>query len=171
MYSKLLAFLLFSSTISFAQNKAIKSLATKLGYVQRDSVLFHLKEYDTNVKIFDAFQKQLSAALEVKQLELQSKRKEYEEKEKSLTAEQKQEKALSIQKLEQEIKDFNTDAQQQLIKKQSELLNPLNEKIDKAINAVANKYGYTHIADKKNFYFVSPAFDVTNLVIEEANKK
>ncbi len=166
-FSLLLVFLAYTS---FAQSKVEKVIATKIGYIQRDSVMFHLKEYDTNVKIFDAFQKQLSATLEVKQLELQSKRKDYDEKEKSLTVEQKQARMKELQKLEQDIKDFNIDAQQQLIKKQNDLLNPLNEKINKAIDIVANKNGYTHIADKKNFYFVAPAFDVTDLVTEEANK-
>jgi len=168
---ELIVFWLLLSTTSFAQNKASKPLATKVGCIQRDSVLINLKEYDTNVKIFDAFQKQLIATLEVKQLELQSKKKEFEEKQNTLTLEQRQEKTLLFQKLEQEITDFNADSQQQLVKKQGELLNPLNEKIDKAIELVAQKYSYTHITDKKNFYFVNSAFDATNQVIEEANKQ
>jgi Skp family chaperone for outer membrane proteins len=47
---------------------------------------------------------------------------------------------------------------------------PLNEKILKAIDVVAKAKGFTHITDRKNFYFASPSFDVTKQVTEEANK-
>jgi Skp family chaperone for outer membrane proteins len=72
--------------------------------------------------------------------------------------------------LDQELSKLRQDANQKIAQKERDLLVPLNEKIIKAIEIVAKAKGYSHITDRKNFYFVSPSFDVTTTVTEEANK-
>src|SRR5690606_40416765 len=103
-------------------------------------------------------------------LEFEQKLKDYQENEKKYTEEQKQAKFADLQKLDQDLNQLRTNANNQIAQKEKELLVPLNEKILKAIEIVAKAKGYSHITDRKNFYFVSPSFDVTQLVIEEANK-
>jgi len=49
--------------------------------------------------------------------------------------------------LEKRISDFQTNAQNDLQKKQDELLNPIIEKAKNAINEVAKENGYTYILD------------------------
>ena len=98
-------------------------------------MLFHLKEYNTNVKIVDDFQKQL---------ELISLIKEFNVKGNTLTVEQK---------IEQEITILIQIRSRTDKKKQSDFLNLHNEKTNIAIAAVATHNGYTHISDKKNYCF------------------
>ena len=155
---------------SFAQKKTENTPLQKLGYILYDSVLVHVNSYSTQVKLNEAYQKQLNAEYEMKKLELETKLKEYGEKQATLSEEQKKAKQQELQKMDGELHAFAQEAQKKLAQKEQELVAPLNEKIGKAIEAVAAKYGYTHIADKKNFYYVSSAFDVTKLVVEEANK-
>ena len=167
-------FLLITSfyTVSFSQKNTASAnpLAVKLGYLEVDSVLVKLKESPAQVKILEAYQKQLNAAYDFKKLELDTQYKGYQEKEKTMTEEQKKSMSQEIIKMDQELQEFTKDAQQKTSQKQNDLLVPMYEKISKAIGIVAKNNSYTHIADKKNFYFVSPYFDVTDLVTEEANK-
>jgi outer membrane protein len=153
-----------------AQKAAPASEPFKVGYINIDSVLVNLKDYPTQVKILEAYQKQLTAQFEVKNLEFEQKYKDFQEKEKGFSDEQKKEKFADLQKLDQELAKMRNEANQEIGKKENELLVPLNEKILKAIEVVAKAKGYSHITDKKNFYFVLPSFDVTQLVIQEANK-
>ena len=154
----------------FAQKKTDNTPAQKLGYILYDSVLVHVNSYGTQVKLNEAYQKQLNSEYEMKKLELETKLKEFGEKQATLSEDQKKAKQQELQKMAGELQAFAQEAQKKLAQKEQELVAPLNEKIGKAIEAVAAKYGYTHIADKKNFYYVSSAFDVTKLVVEEANK-
>ena len=160
----------FITSMLFSQKKAETKASAAIGTIQRDTVLVKLKEYDTQVKLNEAFQKQLTAEYDMKKLELETKLKAFGEEQAKLSAEQKQAKQQELQKMDGELQAFAKEAQQKLVKKEQELVAPLNDKINKAIEVVAQKYGYTHIAEKKNFYYVSNAFDVTKLVIEEANK-
>lgn len=157
--------------VSFAQKTtATASEPFKLGYINVDSVLVKLKEYPTQVKILEAFQKQLTAEFEVKNLEFETKYKEFQEKEKTYTEDVKKAKIEDLQKLDQELGKLRQESNQKIANKEKDLLVPLNEKILKAIEAVAKAKGYSHITDRKNFYYVLPGYDVTKLVIEEANK-
>jgi outer membrane protein len=166
-----LAVLCFLTVTIFSQKKVEqKTIQCLVGTIQRDSVLVKLKEYEPAVKIQEAYQKQLNAEYDMKKLELETKLKEYGEKQATFTEEKKQSKQQELQKMDNELQKFGQEAQQKLVQKEQELVAPLNDKIAKAIELVAAKYGYTHIADKKNFYYVSSAFDVTKLVVEEANK-
>ena len=160
---------IFQASVSFCQGKSGPAISTqKLGYILYDSVLVHVNNYPTQIKLNEAYQKQLNAEYEMKKLELETKLKEFGDKQATLSEEQKKAKQQELQKMDGELQSFAQEAQKKLAKK--ELVAPLNEKIAKAIEAVAAKHGYTHIADKKNFYYVSSAFDVTKLVVEEANK-
>ncbi len=166
-------FIMSISLITFAQKNAAPVTATetqKIGYINVDSVLIKLKDYPTQVKILEAFQKQLTAEFEVKNLEFETKYKEFQEKEKTYTEEQKKTKIEELQNLDQELNKLRQEANQKIAQKEKELLVPLNEKILKAIEIVAKAKGYSHITDRKNFYFASPSFDVTLQVTEEANK-
>jgi outer membrane protein len=165
-----LMFSVFSLQVLAQKKQETKSAICQIASVHRDSVLVNLKEYPVQVKILEAFQKQLQSEFEFKQLELDAKVKEYQEKEKTFTEAQKQEKTQELQNSENELKKFKQEAQQKLQQKEKELLQPMNEKINKAIEAVALKKAYTQIIDRKFTYFSLPACDATQLVIEEANR-
>lgn len=161
----------FAFLNSFSQKKQdVKPMTCQIATIQRDSVLVKLKEYPTQVKMLEAYQKQLQSEYDFKDLELQTKLSEYQEQEKNYSEEQKQVKIQALQTLDAELKKFSQEAEQKLVNKEQELLLPMNEKINLAIAVVAEKNGYRQVIDSKSCYFVDPLCDATNLVIEEANR-
>lgn len=162
--------LVFVAKAQSSKSGVATSEITKIGYIYIDSVLVNLKDYPTQVKILEAFQKKLTAEFEVKSLEFEQKFKEYQENEKKYSEEERKKKYAELQVLDQELTKMRNEANNQIAQKERDLLVPLNEKILTAIERVAKAKGYSHITDRKNFYYAVPAFDVTKLVIEEANK-
>ena len=96
--------------------------------------------------------------------------KVYQEKESTFSAAVKESIVGELQKLDGELKKFNSEAEQKLTKKEQELLQPMNDKINAAIDAVALREGYFQVIDKKSVYFSKAICDATQFVIEEANK-
>jgi len=172
MKNTLILTLILCSLSALSQKKIETKPTTncQIATIQRDSVMVKLKEYPTQLKMLEAFQKQLQSEYDFKKLELETKVKNYQENEKSFTDGQKQEKVQDLQKLDEELKRFGQEAEQKLLKKEQELLQPMNEKIFKAIETVAIKQGYMQILDRKSVYFSLTACDATKMVIEESNK-
>ncbi len=161
----------YYSGLICAQKKAeTKTAVATMATIERDSVMVHLNSYATQLKLNEAFQKQLNAEYDMKKLEFETRLKAFAEEQAKMPENQKLAKQQELQKMDGELQTFAKEAQQKLVKKEQELSTPLNEKITKAIEIVAQKYGYSHITEKKNFYYAATAFDVTKLVTEEANK-
>ena len=162
---------IYSQSLLVASNCiGIKPTFRQISTILRDSVVVKLKEYPTQVKMLEAYQKQLQSEYDFKKLELDTKVKNYQDNEKAYNDAQKQEKVQELQNLDADLKKYSQEAEQKLFKKEQELLQPMNDKINMAIEAVANKQGYAQIMDRKSVYFSLPVCDATKLVIEEANK-
>jgi len=163
--------LIFTVKFAFTQKKQeTKQTNCQIATIQLDSVLVKLREYPTQVKILEAYQKQLQSEYDFKKLELDTKVKNYQDNEKAYNDAQKQEKVQEIQTLENDLKKFGQEAEKKLLKKEQELLQPMYDEINKAIESVAVKNGYQQIIDKKNTYYSITTCDVTTSVTEEANK-
>jgi outer membrane protein len=163
--------LFFSAQFAFTQNKQVVKLSVcQTATIQRDSVLVKLKEYKTQVSLLEAFQKQLQSEFDYRKLEFETKLKDYQEKESTFSAIVKEAIMSELQKLDDELKKFNAEAERKLMKKEQDLLQPMNDKINAAIDAVALREGFVQVIDKKFVYFSKAVCDATQLVIEEANK-
>jgi len=162
--------LMFSSQVFSQKKQETKTITCQTATIQRDSVLVKLKEYKTQVSLLEAFQKQLQSEFDFRKLEFDTKLKDYQEKESTFSAAVKESIVNELQKLDGELKKFNSEAEQKLAKKEQEVLQPMNDKINAAIDAVALREGYFQVIDKKSLYFSKAVCDATQLVIEEANK-
>jgi outer membrane protein len=120
--------------------------------------------------MLEAYQKQLQSEYDFKKLEFDTKVKNYQENEKAYTDVQKQYKVQELQNLDADLTKYSQEAEQKLMKKERELLQPMYDEINKAIESVATKNGYQQVIDQKNTYYSITSCDVTTLVIEEANK-
>jgi Skp family chaperone for outer membrane proteins len=171
MRVSLLIIFIASASFLFSQNKGAGKVATcQTATIQRDSVLVKLKEYKTQVSLLEAFQKQLQSEFDYRKLEFDTKLKSYQEKESTFSLLEKESIMNELQKLDDELKKFNAEAEQKLMKKEQELLQPMNDKINAAIDAVAQREGFFQVIDKKFVYFSKAVCDATQLVIEEANR-
>lgn len=67
-----------------------------------------------------------------------------------LTPKQQQEKELEIQKDQQQLQQFEQSIQSQIAKKREDLLGPILQKVDNAIQAVGKEGGYTMVFDSSS---------------------
>src|SRR5690606_29250971 len=113
-----------------------------------------MPDYDTAMKSYNAFGQELTNALELMQVELNNKYDQFTKEEKNLTDLVKANRAQEITDMQTRLSNFQQQAQVQLQEKQAELLNPIIEKANNAINAVAKEGGYIYIYDVRTLVYV-----------------
>lgn len=127
----------------------------KIGYTNAEYLLGLLPEAKQIEADLTAYEKQLQNQLQAKYSELQKKIATYQSNEATYNDLVKTDKQNEIQNLQQSLQEFQVNAEQSMMKKRNDLLEPAVEKIGNAIKAVAEENNYTHI-----FSAGSPGFDV-----------
>jgi len=120
----------------------------KIGYTDIESVLSQMPEYKTASTELETFQRKLEERFRIKNEYAQSKLQEYYDNERNLTMDQKKAKEEELMKLDEELKQFEKDAQLELQGKQETMLNPIREKTLKAVEQLAAEKSYTYILNK-----------------------
>ena len=149
---KVFGILLFAALIFTAQDGLAQSFKT--GHINRDDIIMGMADYDTAMKKYNACDQELTNALELMQVELNNKYDQFTKEEKNLTDLVKANRAQEITDMQTRISNFQQQAQVQLQEKQAELLNPIIEKANNAINAVAKEGGYIYIYDVRTLVYV-----------------
>jgi outer membrane protein len=117
----------------------------KIGYTNPDYLISNMpeaKQIESDLKVHE---QQLSSQLEAKSKDFQAKYQEYQQNAQNMIPEVRADKEQELQNLQQSIQKFQQDAQMSLQRKSGELLQPVYEKIQTAIDEVAKANGYTHI--------------------------
>lgn len=117
----------------------------KIGYTNAEYILSNMpeaKEIEAELKDYET---QLTAQLESKSRDFETKLAEYQRTAENMIPEVRADKERELQGLQQSIQKFQQDAQTSLGRKQGELLQPAFDKIQKAIDEVAKANGYTHV--------------------------
>jgi outer membrane protein len=131
--------------VSAGQNVIAQNI--KFGHINSDELIRALPEYDSaNVKL-DKFRTELINALELMSVELNTKNEAYTKESKNLSDIVKQAKEQELVDMNRRIQEFQTNAQTQLQDKNTELMNPIFVKMDKAIKDVGKENGFTYIFD------------------------
>ena len=149
---KVFGILLFAALFLTAQDGFAQSFKT--GHINRDDIIMAMPDYDTAMKSYNAFGQELTNALELMQVELNNKYDQFTKEEKNLTDLVKANRAQEITDMQTRISNFQQQAQVQLQEKQAELLNPIIEKANNAINALAKEGGYIYIYDVRTLVYV-----------------
>ncbi len=139
----------------------------KLGHLNSNNLLEAMPERSTAQKTLQDFSKQLEDQLVSMQEELEKKYNEFLEKKDSMTELIRKNKEEELMSLQQRIQTFQTNAQQELQKKEQELIMPIVDKAKKAIEDVAKENAYTYIFDTGSgaiLYFPKDADDILPLV-------
>jgi outer membrane protein len=79
--------------------------------------------------------------------ELQSKVKQYDTEAAAQTDEENAKRLQEVQGMEQSIRQYQAQAQQELQKKEFDLLKPITEKAQAAISKVADAMGFDYVLD------------------------
>jgi len=131
--------LIFSTCISLAQN------TVKIGYTNPEYIVSQMPEYKQIESDLKTYEKQLQAQLDAKLKDYQAKLEDYQKNMSTYPDIVKQDKEKELINLQNNIKEFEENAMSSMQKKQGTLLDPLLDKIQKAIDAVAAENGYTYI--------------------------
>jgi outer membrane protein len=121
--------------------------AFKFGHINSDELIQTMPEYDSATVKLEKFRKELVNALELMQVELNTKSEAYQKESKNLSDIVKQTKEQELMDMNKRIQDFQSNAQTQLQNKQTEVFQPIYTKVDKAIKDVGKENGFLYVFD------------------------
>ncbi len=128
------------SNFAFGQSKSLK-----IGYTNVDYILSQMPESKQIEAELKTYKTQLDNQLQTKIKDFQEKYAAYEKGASTMTDVIRMDKEKQLQNLQEEIEEFQKNAQTSLQKKEVTLLQPALDKIQKNIDLVAKESGYTYI--------------------------
>jgi outer membrane protein len=143
----------------------------KIGYVDVERILDSIPGKEEVKKILEEESNVWRNQAEEKMKELQQLRDDYESQKLILSPEKKKSKEDEIKLKEQEFNQLWAELQDKAQKRNAELTQPILEKAEKAINAIAEREKYSLIFDSSvaSIVFAVAEMDLTDQVIEELN--
>jgi outer membrane protein len=134
-----LALTLTGATQLFAQKKT--------GHIDAAALVESMPEKKKAQSDMETYAKGLQDQLKIMSGEFDKKYQEYLAQEKSMSELVKNTKAKELEDLQGRIKDFQGKAQEDIQKKEQDLMTPIIEKAKKAIEAVAKEKGIAYVFD------------------------
>jgi outer membrane protein len=155
--------LLFISTSSFSQNQL------KIGHVNYDEIMQALPERDSAKAVLEKETKEMQASYEQLTADYNKLYDDYQKGLSSYSATVRKTREDELIDKQKRLSEFEKNATATLQDRNAELVKPIIEKINKAINKVATDNGFTYILDisKGSVVFVSKeSQNITPLVIK-----
>ena len=121
--------------------------AQKFGRINSQEIFASMPETKSAETELQAYAQELSAQIETLQVEFNTKYQEYQKNEATWNESIKQLKNKELVDIDNRIREFQQVAQQDMMKKQEELLAPIRDKATNAINEVAKEGGYIFVYD------------------------
>jgi len=119
----------------------------KIAHVNTAEILEAMPERTTSEKSMENYYNELQSQLQTMATEYQNKLQDYEANQATMSNLVKQSKEKEIVDLQNRIQQFQANAENEFEAKRAEVLKPILDKIQNAINAVGKEKGYTYILD------------------------
>ncbi len=146
--------------------------AQKFGHINTQELFSQMPEVNQVKLKMDTVQSQYENQLASMNEEFQKKVQDYQSQEATMADAIKQIRQQELQEMQQRIQLFYQTAEQDIQKKQQELLAPVHEKMTKAIKAVGERENYTYIFDSAAMVHIgADATDATPAVKKELGIK
>ena len=146
--------------------------AQKFGHINTQELFAQMPEVNQVKLKMDTIQSQYENQLASMNEEIQKKAQDYQAQEATMADAIKQIRQQELQEMQQRIQLFYQTAEQDIQRKQQELLAPVHEKMAKAIKAVGEREGYTYIFDSAAMVHIgNDAIDATPAVKKELGIK
>ena len=161
-------FTLFAFTAAFAQ---------RFGYVDSDYILKHVPEYASAQKQLAALSEQLQKEVDARYQELDRLYKAYQADQVLMTADMKKRREDEIVEKEKTAKDFQRQKfgpEGELPKRSTSVIKPIQDKVAKAVQAVAESENLDMIFDKNSeviMLYANPRYDKSAAVITRLGLK
>lgn len=164
----ILAFVCLSGASAFAQ---------RFAYVDSEYVLEHIPEYVSAQKQLDALSKQWQTQVDARLKEVENMYKSYQADLALLTPQVRRERENAIVQKEKAAKEFQREKfgfEGDLYQQRIKLIQPVQERVARAIDAVAESNQLDMILDKNSeviLLYASPRLDKSNEVITRLGYK
>lgn len=145
---KKLVKLFFAVVLTVGVSMGVNAQSLKIGHVDLGAIMEIMPERTKIEQDIQAYAAELQAELQAMYAEYQNKLQDYQANQATLSNLIRQSKEKEIVDLETRISEFQASADMAMQNKQLELLNPLIEKVQNAVNAVGKEKGFTYIFDK-----------------------
>lgn len=119
----------------------------KFGHVDSNQLMAVMPERQQAQQDLEKYAAELEKQMEIMQAEFQNKYQDYLAKADSLSDLIKQTKEAELQDIQLRVQKFQETAQQELSKKEAELIQPIIEKARLTIQEVGKEQGFTYIFD------------------------
>ena len=129
--------------VALCSNVSAQTL--KLAYLNTEELIVSMSEYDTLQVQMQKFIKVLEDELEIIRVELNRKYEDYAKNQANMTDLVRQSRTEEIQTLQQRMEIFQQQAQENIQQEQGRLFQPIQEKANKAIEAVAKEQGISYV--------------------------
>ncbi len=161
---KKLVKVLFAVVLTVGVSFGVNAQSLKVGHVDSSAIMEIMPERTQLEQELQTYAAELDAEIKAMYAEYQAKAQDYQANEATMSNLIRQSKQKEILDLETRIQEFQSNADYALQAKQVELLNPLIEKVQKAVNEVGQEKGFTYILDKAVgavVYIGDNAIDIT----------
>ena len=150
---------------------AVNANAKKFGHVDTQSIMQSLPEITKANGELQATAQQYENELKTMQEEIQRKADEFDKKKSTMNATDQQAAVQELQTLNNKLQETYQQNQQNIQKKQEELMGPIYQKIRTAIENVGKAGNYTYILEASSALYIGTGpTDVTAAVKAEINK-
>lgn len=139
----------------------------KFGYTNVDYILAYMPEAQQVQTELTEYENQLTTQIQTKYQTLQQKLAEYEQQQATMIDAVKADRENEIRQLQQSLQQFQANAENLLQTKQYTLLQPLYNKIQEAIDAVAKENGFTHIFNSSSLLYAPEGEEVSDLIFKK----
>jgi outer membrane protein len=160
-------FVLFLACGLFIGNMVFAQSNLKIGYINSAVLLNSMPEKAKADSDIQKYAKSFQDQVDIMMKEYQTNGQAYQANEKTMTDAMKEVKMKEIQDLQNRIETTQQSAQEKIQAKKQDLFQPILEKADKAIKAVAKEKNYDYIFDAAAngaMVFEKEEYDITSLV-------
>ncbi|HKI47006.1 MAG TPA: OmpH family outer membrane protein [Balneolales bacterium] len=163
---------LFSLTIAMVGVSSTLA-QQKIGYIDSDYIMSKIPEYSGIKERLDLMSKDWKKQVDKMDQQIAQMKSDYKAKEILYTPEVRKQKQQEIQDKIQEKNNFldsKFGPNGEYYQKQKELLQPLQQKILKAVNTVAQEEGYDYVFDRSGdylFVYTRPEWNLSDKILQE----
>ena len=120
---------------------------SKIAHINTTELVASMPEMNDAKSELEKLAKTYETDIQTMAAELQSKVKQYDTEAAAQTDEENAKRLQEVQGMEQSIRQYQAQAQQELQKKEFDLLKPITEKAHASINKIANSLGFDYVLD------------------------
>lgn len=134
------------ATISLMSNLIVNA-QSKVAHINTQELVEAMPDMKNAKSELEKLAKTYETDIQAMATELQNKIKQYDAESSTKTDEENGKRLQEVQGMEQSIRQYQAQAQQDLQKKEIELLKPITEKAKNAILKVGNSQGFDYVLD------------------------